>query len=480
MKVVVAGASGFIGQLLLRELKNEVEWIALGRSVQPAKALPSSSPSALPPNSVTWRACDLFSLLQSENSLLGAEVAIYLVHSMLPRARLTQSSFEDCDLLLADNFARAAKLAGIKRIIYLGGIIPEPPSPESGTEDHLSAHLRSRMEVEQALASTGIPVTTLRAGLILGAEGSSFQMLYLLVRRLPVMICPKWTQTKTQCIDSKDVIDLIRYCLFHPSTTGKTYDIGAPEVLTYQDLMRILAQALGVKRWFLSVRFFTPGLSRLWVQFITGASKNLVRPLVESLRHEMVVHKKELLTLYGKPLKSVHSSLLECVKNIKPTLRGKTRERIQHLKHHPEVRSIQRFRLPAGRTALWVANEYFLWLPRFLAPWIRVEQTEPDFWDFQFLFFKTPLLRLWYSKSRSTRDRQLFYIRGGLLAAKNQSTHARLEFREVLAGRALLAAIHEFKPSLPWPIYQWTQALAHLWVMANFKKHLGKAHSSVK
>jgi uncharacterized protein YbjT (DUF2867 family) len=461
MKIAIAGASGFVGQLLLEGLSKEFDLIALGRSV-PRHPLGEGQ------REITWRNCDLFSLLQIENALKGADIAIYLVHSMLPRARLTQSSFEDCDLLLADNFARGAKIAGLQRIIYLSGLIPEGPG--------LSKHLRSRKEVERVLSSQGTPVTTLRAGLILGAQGSSFQMLYLLVKRLPVMICPSWTQTRTQCIAAPEVVDLIRFCILDSRTIGRTFDIGSPEVLNYQGLMAMLAEVMGKHRRFFSIRYFTPGLSRLWVQLITGASRNLVSPLVQSLKHEMIVRDPSLLEMYGKPLMGMREALKKCLVNIKPTLRSSTRQRSQQLRGDSEVRSIQRLPLPEGRTAAWIADEYFKWLPSFFSPLILVHKTdEENVWVFRFAFLKLPLLKLWHSRLRSTEDRHLFYIRGGILAKKDQPS-ARLEFREVLNGEASIAAIHEFKPSLPWPIYKYSQAIIHLWVMNSFRKHLSSKH----
>lgn len=128
--------------------------------------------------------------------------------------------------------------------------------------------------------------------------------------------------------------------------------------------------------------------------------------------------------------------------------------------------------LPEGKTAAWVAERYFQWLPRFLYPWVVVERRGRDVWDLRLGFLRAPLLRLGFSPERSTPDRQLFYIKGGLLADPRQSAHARLEFREVLGGRACLAAVHEFRPRLPWPVYMYTQAVAHLWVMRRFRGYL--------
>lgn len=463
MRVAIAGASGFIGKLLIDELTRDPstahEVIALGRS------LPKTPDPATPArDGVEWRQCDLFSLLQTEQALVGADVAVYLVHSMLPTARLMQSDFEDADLLLADNFARAARRAGVRRILYMGGLIPP------GSE--LSRHLESRCEVETALASQGCPVTTLRAGLVLGSRGSSFQMLYLLVKRLPAMICPSWTRSLTQCIDARDVIQLIRFSLEHEETAGQTYDIGGPDILSYRDLMAAVAEVMGVKRRFLYLPIVPIGLSRLWVQLITGASRNLVGPLIESLRHPMIVRDSRLLELYGKPLRSLRESLRDCLASIRPTLRSTTRERRTALSRFNDVRSIQRLPLPSGRSAEWLGREYFRWLPRFMAPLVRVTQASEHAWDFRIWPLRRPLLTLEAAPTRTTRDRQLFYIRGGSLARANQKENARLEFREVLRGKAALAAIHDFGPSIPWFLYKWTQALAHLWVMRGFRRYL--------
>ena len=175
MTIAVAGASGFIGQALCERLALTHTVVALSRA---------ASPSA---GGIERRRCDLFSLLDCERGLTGADVAVYLVHSMMPSARLTQASFADMDLILADNFARAAKRVGVKQIVYLGGVVPE-----TGV---LSPHLASRVEVERALAAHGVPVTTLRASLVIGPDGSSFRILQRLVERLPVMLLPRWTRS---------------------------------------------------------------------------------------------------------------------------------------------------------------------------------------------------------------------------------------------------------------------------------------------
>ena len=175
--VVIAGARGFIGRALSEKLAQDFRVVGLSRR---AIAAEDGGPVD------EWRQADLFSMSETEAALDGADLAIYLVHSMLPQDRLTQANFEDLDVLLADNFARASRSAGVRKIVYLGGLIPDVPD--------LSAHLKSRLETEDVLGAYGVPVVTLRAGLILGQAGSSSQILARLVQRLPAMLCPRWTR----------------------------------------------------------------------------------------------------------------------------------------------------------------------------------------------------------------------------------------------------------------------------------------------
>lgn len=173
LKVAVAGASGFVGKALVEDMKDDCRMIALSRSIRESSDADSS---------VEWRHCDLFSFRTVSKALQGVDCAIYLVHSMMPSAKLTQAGFEDLDLIAADNFARACRDAGVKQIVYLSGLMPEGET--------LSNHLKSRREVETALRAYGTPLTVLRAGLVVGPGGSSTSMLFQLVHRLPVMVCP--------------------------------------------------------------------------------------------------------------------------------------------------------------------------------------------------------------------------------------------------------------------------------------------------
>lgn len=459
MKVLVAGATGFVGQRLVRRLAEADDVIGLRRSIAAAHGDDAGG-------RLTWRACDLYSAKQTELAVHGADVAVYLVHSMLPTARLTQSDFADTDLVLADNFARACAKAGISKIVYLGGLVP-PSRP-------LSKHLESRLEVESALAAYGASVVTLRAGLVLGGEGSSFQILATLVRKLPIIGCPPWTAMRAQPIGVDDTVEFLVRAIRDEALPPGSFDIGGDTALSYESLMKHTADALGLRRVFLRVPYVPAALSSLAVRLVTGASANLVTPLIDSLRHEMVVTDRTLLDRYAIETRSLDENLREAVRSRAPTLRETTRERTQQVRTRKEVRSIQRFVRPPSKNAHEVSLDYFAWLPSAFAPFILVEERSPGFWAFRFAFMKRPLLELAHSRDRSTATRAVYHIRAGLLVARDSSPKARLEFREILGRRFVFAAIHDFKPSLPWVLYACTQAIVHLLVMRAFGRHLAR------
>ncbi len=467
MKIAVAGASGFVGRALIERLRAEHQIIALSRR-------PVSAAAGVEP-----RACDLFSLLDAENGVEGAEVAFYLVHSMLPSARLTQGRFEDFDLIAADNFARACAKHGVKQIVYLGGLQPQPGWG--------SKHLESRLEVEAALGGYGVPVTTLRAGLVIGRGNSGFMMLERLVRRLPVMALPAWTATPNEPVALRDVVELLARSVGRADCLGRSFDIGCGEVVTYRELLTRTARLLGKRPLLIPVRYFSPGFSRLWVSLVTGASRGLVAPLIESLRCPIVCRDHALQGLLGVVPQSLDDALAGALTD---TLAGASGERAdgavvavpvaykKAAEGDNEVRSVQRMALPAGRTAEWVASEYLRVLPRLVFGAVRVdvagagpgEVDKGEVCRFRLWGLGTTLLELTRSPKRSVSDRQLFYVTGGLLA--RPAERGRLEFREVGALGVMLSAIHEFRPSLPWPIYVMSQAWLHVWVMHRFDRHL--------
>ncbi|MBN8615210.1 MAG: NmrA family protein [Deltaproteobacteria bacterium] len=465
--LVVAGASGFVGRALGRALTEEHRFRIVGLSRGPHE--PGDGYDA-------WRSVDLFSLLDTERALEGASMAVYLVHSMMPHDGLTQARFEDLDLLCADNFGRAAAKAGVRQIVYLGGLVPRV--------GELSDHLKSRTEVEGALAAHGVPVTTLRAGMVVGPGGSSFEMLARLVERLPVMLCPAWTSTRSQPIALEDAVRLLSFAIDRRECFGRTYDVGGPDVLTYREMMQLTADALGKRRRLISVPWFSPSISTLWVSLVSGASPSLVGPLVQSLRHEMVARDRELADragVVGVPFREVLAESVRAIRSMPRSPSRASRRSASPLEPRRDgaraapkrVRSVQRLVLPSGRHATWAATEYFRWLERAMRPFLRVELSEGDAHArIAIAGTKLSLLELRYSKERSTHDRPLLYIVGGLLS--NDDGRGRLELRELRGTRTMLAAIHDYIPRIPWFLYRRTQALGHLWVMWRFARYLAR------
>jgi len=421
--------------------------------------------STNPDPMVEWRQVELFSITSTTEVLQGVDYAIYLIHSMSASTRLNQGSFQDTDLLLADNFARAAAANGVKQILYLGGILPK----EIG-EEKISIHLRSRLEVEEVLSSKGTPVTSLRAGIIVGPGGSSFEMIHNLIEKLPILVCPQWTLSKTQSISLKDTLQIMDVCLGNQKVYHKSIEIGAPEILTYKEMLEKTAHAMGKKRWIFSVPVFSVGLSKLWVSYFGKTPSKLVSPLVESLKHTLTVSEE----LAFKQEKIVYLSFDQSVKealdpdNKLPELPKFKRE----ASTKNTVRSIQRLPNTRHRSALWVANRYKVWLPTFFSFLINAKENRSGDIGFYLLWSSKPMLQLTWIPDRSDMKRQLFYITGGWLVKRFD--YGWLEFREVMGGKYMISAIHEFVPRLPWFIYVSTQAKLHLWVMHRFRRYLEK------
>lgn len=455
LTVALTGASGYIGSNLLKELSDQVHTIALSRNADHHKNT----------SAVSWRSCDLFSLPEAKAGLRGADIAVYLVHSMLPSAKLTQGRFEDMDVILADNFAKAAQANGVKKIIYLTGIIPEP-------HNKLSRHLKSRLEVEEILGAYGTPVTAIRAGLIVGPKGSSFPILSKLVRRLPFMLLPKWAQTPAQPTAIEDVIPVLIRSILDEKLTDIIVDVGGPEILTYRDMMQETAKLIGKSPKFLNLPVMTPSLSKLWIRLITGAPKNIVYPLIESLPHHMIVSDKYRVEgLSDGKIRFREAAKKALHEESKSTDKTFT---LPSLPSHPaNVRSVQRIIIPNDKQVTWIAAYYVKWLGN-LSRFIETTIDEEFNCKVYFTLFKKPLLEMDYSFKDSTSDRVLFYITDGLLSKISPNNKGRLEFRRIPNKNEGIVAIHDYLPSLPWFFYHYSQAKIHLIVMGAFRKHLKK------
>ena len=447
--IAIAGASGFIGRWFIENYHDKYNIIALSRKkvLHPIR------------EGVEWRIVDLYSLSSTEEALKGADVALYLVHSMQPSTRLNQSSFEDTDLLLADNFARSAEKNRLKQIIYLGGILPK-------NTEKISMHLQSRYEVEQTLGSRSVPLTALRAGIIIGPGGSSFQIVEKLVKRLPAMICPKWTTSESQPIDVRDVLEIIHKVTHSEKSYNKTIELGGREVISYMDLLKKTSILMGKKRAIVSVPIFSLGLSKLWVGLFSDSSPTLVSPLVESLRYDMTVDKGAQAMVFETKY-SLDEMIRHAIENAEDIPKLPRSEKSSKEKN--TVRSVQRLPNPGRRSAIWVAQTYQEWLPTLFRYLIRVDVAD-NISSFRLL--GKELLKLKYIDDRSDENRQLFFIVGGFLAKRLD--YGWLEFRCVLEGKFVIGAIHEFVPRLPWYIYVITQAQIHLWVMKRYGRYLNK------
>ena len=264
MKVLVAGSTGFVGRKLcpaLSEAGHEVAAMTRRPADYDGVGVPVGADVADP--------ASLASALQ------GVEAAYYLVH------RLGEQNFARADAQAAAAFGAAAADAHVGRIIYLGGL--------GDTSDDLSEHLRSRREVETLLSEAGVPVTVLRAGIIVGDGGISWEMTRQLVEHLPAMVTPRWVHTKTQPIAIADVIRYLVGVLETPEAVGRVFDIGGPEVLEYLEMLRRVARIEGRHLLVLPVPLLSPSLSSRWLALVTNVDVTTGRALIDSMINEVVV-----------------------------------------------------------------------------------------------------------------------------------------------------------------------------------------------
>lgn len=276
--MLVTGATGYIGgRLAPRLLDRGVVVRCLSRSAAKLRARPWSGRAGV--EIVEGDAADGPGL---EVAMRGCGAAYYLVHSM----DAAGPAYRRRDLELAETFGRAAGRAGVGRLIYLGGL--------GETGEGLSEHLASRREVERGLGVGGVPVTVLRAAMIIGSGSASFEILRYLVERLPIMITPRWVSTESQPIAVADVLHYLVAALETEETAGRALDIGGPEVRTYAQIMQEMAAALGLRRRVvIPVPVLTPRLSSLWIHLITPLNASIARPLAEGLRTRVVCRNDE-------------------------------------------------------------------------------------------------------------------------------------------------------------------------------------------
>jgi len=301
IRILVSGASGFIGRRLVRRLllsPGSTNW-SIRCMTRNANLLSGYFQDDR--GNLEFVQADVQNYPELVKALAGVDIAFYLIHSMEGSSR-EWKKFAERDRNAAENFAKAVNEAGVSRVIYLGGLTYAP-------DQELSKHMRSRMEVGEILKKSKAAVTIFRAAVILGHGGGSFQMLQYLVERLPLMVCPKWVLTKCQPIAIDDVVEYLVRSIETNETKSKTFDIGGPEILTYLDMMVQYGKTLKKSIKIIIIPYLTPRLSSYWIDLITPVKASLARPLIDSLRHEAIVKDNSIANIIPLHLKNFQKSI---------------------------------------------------------------------------------------------------------------------------------------------------------------------------
>lgn len=295
-RILVSGASGYVGGRLVPRLLQQ-GYIVRCLAREPRKLLGKWEADTLFAGQLEVVQGDVLRPETLDDAMLSVDAAYYLIHAMGEG----EKGFEARDRTGAHNFATAAQRAGVGRIIYLGGL--------GRASKHISPHLQSRHETADVLRECGVPVTELRAAIIVGSGSAAYEMLRHMTEKLPVMICPRWVDTRTQPIFINDALAYLIAALQCPETAGKTLDIGGPDVLTYKQMMQTYADVRHLRRIILPVPVLTPRLSAFWVNLMTPIPASIAFPLIEGLRSETIVENEEAQRLMPIPLTSFREAM---------------------------------------------------------------------------------------------------------------------------------------------------------------------------
>lgn len=298
MKILLSGANGYIGRRLLPVLVGQGhEVICLVRDRRRLQLEDSLK------EKVSFFEADLLEKEQLENLPRDIDVAYYLVHSM----GASHSKFSEMEQKTARNFVDRLACTQTKQLIYLSGI---------ANDEQLSPHLQSRKKVEEILSSSAVPLTVLRAAIIIGSGSASFEIIRDLVEKLPVMIAPRWLNTRCQPIAIHNVIEYLSGVIMDERTFNRIFDIGGPDILQYKQMLLQFAEVRGLKRYIVSVPVLTPRLSSYWLYFVTATSFSLARSLVESMRNEVVMQNTDIRKIVPLELISYKESVAKAFDKI--------------------------------------------------------------------------------------------------------------------------------------------------------------------
>ena len=456
--LAIVGASGFIGSALCQYTAHEYATKALTRSRHRAEEGSPGSP-------VHWQACDFFSRRSLREALSGVDQIVYLAHTRVPTARLDQARCSDMDVLQADNCALAAAHHGVRQIIYLSGLLPDGNVSEQ--------MLRERSEIVNVLGNYGTPVTVIRTSLVVGAGSSAVLFLTNVVRRLPFIPIPCWAQTMRQPIALADLLRAIKYCLDDPAASGRSFDIGGPDLLSTTEIVERIARSSGSNRSVRLVSWFPTNLYGWLLRTVSPSTHpGLISFFLQGIRYNIQIADNPLQKRVAQEALTLDNALQD-ISLTSPRQSSLVRDR-KDFERSSSVRSIQRIPRPANWNAESLSEYYFPWLARLVWPFVYSHRLDDGSWRIEIRGLRVPLLSLSLSKSHSTEGRRLYFITGGMLATTSEESKGRMEFRDLAMEPSTIIAIHDFTPMLPWRFYNLTQATIHGWVMRLFQKHMAR------
>jgi uncharacterized protein YbjT (DUF2867 family) len=465
--LAVVGAGGSIGEQLCRRLSSRYRVVAI-------TGLGTRVHAADPDGDIEWRFCDFFSLTDMEQVLSGASSAIFLAHSGLPNAKLEQAYCSDMDLLMAENFARAAESLALEHIVCLRYLLP--PEPEQHDEIQ-----RRHRQVAAIVSAHATPVTVIHTGLVVEPSSAMIRLIRSLVKRSRYLPVPEWSRHRMQPIAIEDLARAFAICLQEPATFTGDYDIGGPEVLDWRQLLERIAGLLATQPKIVSPDRISPATYARWVRRVRPiVHKEALKLFVSNLQYDRVVTdnplQRALQPDLSPALAGLHADDEDDVRQSVRFRRKLIAAYDEQMQNANTVRSIQRVSLPQGRTLSWLSRRYFTWLAAYMSPFIRCVDDAEGSVCIRLTGLDCCLLRLEKQRDRSTPRRQMYWIAGGVLASRKLNQRGRMEFRQLAGGNDAVIAIHDFAPALPWRFYLATQAAFHHFVMRAFQRHIESRH----